>query len=74
MSNIIMTKLNKHIVLLRKKEKEEEFEIIEGDNGYLFGLVWELTQDVWAFYKGKEEENVEQRLQRNVTNLIRRKC
>lgn len=35
-----------------------------------FLMVWDITLDAWAF---KGDNNAEQRLQRNVTNLTRRK-
>lgn len=46
------------------------------DDGYVYAekdelisMIWEITKDTWAFVS---EQNVEQRLQRNVTNLVRR--
>jgi hypothetical protein len=46
------------------------------DDGYVpaemserISMVWEITCDVWSFVKGQDAE---QRLQRNVTALIRR--
>ena len=62
-----MTKVNRQIVTLIKKDQKRKFEKVEGDSGYLFGLVWEITKDAWAFHG---EEDAERRLQRNVTNLI----
>lgn len=42
---------------------------VAGKAGDLFEMVWEITCDLWAF-GGKG--NVEQRLQRDVTTLVRR--
>lgn len=63
-----------------KKRKSVKFEIIQKSDhinekpmSYQKGLslVWPITKDVWSFYlKGK---NVQQRLQRDVVHLIRRK-
>ncbi len=46
------------------------------DDGYvhaekdeLISMIWEITKDTWAFVKGQD---VKQRLQRDVTNLVRR--
>ncbi|MBW7989522.1 MAG: hypothetical protein FVQ84_05835 [Planctomycetes bacterium] len=33
-------------------------------------FIWQLTAELWSL---KDKQNVEQRLQRNVTNLIRNK-
>jgi hypothetical protein len=43
---------------------------VRGEPSELFEMVWEITCDVWAF-GGKQ--SVERRLQRNVTNLVRRR-
>ena len=47
---------------------DEEF--VKGDMPTLFEMVWEITCDLWAFTGGN---NAEQRLQRDVVNIIRRK-
>ena len=65
-----MVKVNRNIVSLIKKGQEKEFERIEGDGGYLLGLVWEITKDAWAFHGGVDAE---QRLQRHVTKIVRRR-
>jgi len=46
------------------------------DDGYvnaekdeLISMIWEITKDTWAFVRGQD---VKQRLQRNVTNIVRR--
>ncbi|MFZ5951386.1 MAG: hypothetical protein ACOYXC_11820 [Candidatus Rifleibacteriota bacterium] len=58
-------------VLIVKKLHDPESNIIKADPAELIGMVWPLTVEAWAF---KGEENIaESRLQRNVTNLIRRK-
>ncbi len=47
----------------------------EQDNGYVdasprerIAFIWELTSELWSL---KDKQHVEQRLQRNVTNLIK---
>ena len=41
---------------------------VEGDMPTLFEMVWKITCDLWAFTGGN---NAEQRLQRDVVNIIR---
>jgi len=63
-----------------KKRKSIKFQIIKKSSqieekpiSYQKGLslVWPITKNVWSFYlKGK---NVQQRLQRDVVHLIKRK-
>jgi len=43
---------------------------IDADRAPLLAMVWDITKDVWVFMR---ETNVEQRLQRDVGKLIRRK-
>lgn len=45
-------------------------EYVENSPSERFLMVWQITLDAWAF---KGDNNAEQRLQRNVTNLVRRK-
>ena len=64
-------RLNRNIVKLSTKSHsnyDEEF--VKGDMPTLFEMVWEITCDLWAF---TGENDAEQRLQRDVVNIIRRK-
>jgi len=62
-------KLNRDIATLKKLKDK--------DNGYVDAspqerilMVWELTKEAWYF---KERKHVEQRLQRDVVRLIKKK-
>ena len=66
-----MSVLNRRQVSIHRSFAEAE------DHGYMPGTpaerlseVWDLTQEVWAFFR---EANAEQRLQRDVAVLIRGK-
>ena len=50
-----------------KKLHEENNDYVEADPAERVSMVWELTKQAWAF----AGINAEQRLQRNVTKLIR---
>ncbi len=52
-----------------KKLHEEDNGYVDADPAERVGMVWELTKQAWAF----AGINAEQRLQRNVTKLIRQK-
>lgn len=68
-----MEKLNKTIIRKTGKvssESREDDGYIEADPSYLFGIMWELTKDAWAF---RGDGYAEQRLQRNIANFYRRK-
>ena len=41
---------------------------IQANQADLLAMVWDITKDVYVFVRGS---NVERRLQRDVTNLIR---
>ena len=52
-----------------KKNSEADGEFINAKPSELFDMVWPITIDAWAF---KGEQIAEQRLQRDVTNFVRR--
>ena len=55
----------------RVRVKEDTDDVyIDADRASLLAMVWDITKDVWVFMR---ETNVEQRLQRDVGKLIRRK-
>ncbi len=62
--------LRKDIVHISRKNEHDDFGYMEGTPAERLEIVWEITKDVWAF---KGELDAEQRLQRNITNIIRRK-
>ena len=63
-------KLKRDIIKIIRLNDEKNDGYVSGNPGDLFKMVWDITCDVWAF-GGKGD--AEQRLQRNVTNLVRRK-
>ncbi|GAB4219417.1 MAG TPA: hypothetical protein PL059_05295 [Spirochaetota bacterium] len=64
-----MKKLERKIVA-KKSLKEVESEYIEATPEERISMVWEITCDTWAFMS---DTNVERRLQRNITAVIRRR-
>ncbi len=52
-----------------KNAPESDGEYINAEPSELFAMVWPITIDAWAF---QGEQIAEQRLQRDVTNFIRR--
>ncbi|NOR46313.1 MAG: hypothetical protein GQ534_12065 [Candidatus Delongbacteria bacterium] len=64
-------RMNRNITKLSKSSHyTHNDEYVKGDMPTLFEMVWEITCDLWAFTGGND---VEQRLQRDVVNIIRRK-
>jgi hypothetical protein len=66
-----MPPLDRHQIRIHRSHADAD------DGGYMPGTpaerlseVWDLTRDVWAFFR---ETNAEQRLQRDVAVLIRGK-
>lgn len=59
-----------HVRIHRSHETADDGGYMPGSPAERLSLVWELTQDAWAFFKGGDAE---QRLQRDVAVLIRRK-
>ncbi len=53
-----------------KRNSKADGEFINAPPSELFAMVWPITLDAWAF---KGDKIAQQRLQRNVTNLVRRR-
>ena len=52
---------------LKKMTKEDDC-YVDASPRERVGFIWQLTAELWSL---KDKQYVEQRLQRNVTNLIR---
>ena len=61
-----LNKVNRKVARLTDKFDENNF--VDASPAELFSFVWELTKEVYSL----SGEDVEQRLQRNVTKLIRK--
>lgn len=69
----MMNKLDRtKIRIIHKGQINENSDdgFIAGEPSYLISVIEELTKDAWAF----RGEDVERRLQRNITAVYRRKC
>ncbi len=62
--------MKKWIVQKRRAKDIADDDYVDASPSERFLMVWDITLDAWAF---KGDNNAEQRLQRNVTNLTRRK-
>ena len=63
--------VDKKIVKLDRTSQQYDDGFVDAPKENLFEMVWEITKDTWAFMG---EKDAEQRLQRNITNLFKRKC
>jgi hypothetical protein len=63
------TKVDRSVTRMMHLKDSDDDGYVEGDPATRISLVWEITQDTWAFMK---EGNAQRRLQRDVTHLIRR--
>lgn len=61
--------LNRQIVNKILLEEERDTGYVQADMAELISMMWEITRDAWSFVK---DQDAEQRLQRDVTTLIRR--
>lgn len=61
--------LNRQIVNKVSLEEERDNGYVHADMAQLLSMMWEITRDAWSFVK---DQDAEQRLQRDVTALIRR--
>jgi hypothetical protein len=61
--------LNRKIVKRLSADEDIDDGYVEADMSELISMMWEITSDVWAFIK---EQDVKQRLQRNVAAIIGR--
>jgi hypothetical protein len=60
-------KVSKNLAIL-KKMTEEDDSYVDASPQERVSFMWQLTAELWSL---KNKRNVEQRLQRNVTNLIK---
>ena len=60
-------KLRKTITKLKKLNKEED-SFVNASPAELISFMWELTAEIWSL---RGADYVEQRLQRDVTNLVK---
>ena len=58
----------KKVVIKSIHDKQDDY--VEGSPAMRIGLMWELTAQAWSFVKNS---NVEQRLQRHITNLSQKR-
>ena len=64
-----MIKLNrKHAVLKRMKQEDDDY--VDASPAERVAFIWELTQEIWSL---RDKKRVQQRLQRNITILKKRK-
>lgn len=63
-------KLNKKIITRSLISDTNDDGFVDADMATRISMVWEITKDAWAFVRGSDAE---QRLQRDVTMLIKRK-
>ena len=68
--NLPMSMDRKRVKKIRMGEEEDDG-YVQADKKRLFSMMWELTKDSWAFVRGNDAE---QRLQRDVTAVVRRTC
>ena len=61
-------KINRQIAKLKKITKQDDC-FVEGSPQDRISFMWELTAELWSL---KGSEYVERRLQRNITNLIKK--
>jgi hypothetical protein len=60
-------KVMRNVTTLKKMTKEEDSYVVASPQERV-SFMWQLTAELWSL---KDKQNVEQRLQRNVTNLIK---
>ena len=61
--------MNRKIVKRFSVDEDIDDGYVEADMSELISMMWEITSDVWTFIK---EQDVKQRLQRNVAVVIGR--
>ena len=62
-------KMNRKVAILKRMTKDED-DYMDTSPAQRVAIVWELTTEIWSL---KDKKNVERRLQRNITKLIRKK-
>ena len=63
-----MIKLNRKKMFF-KKGFDDGAEYVDASPGERLSFMWELTQEIWAI---KDKRSVKRRLQRNITNFIKK--
>ena len=61
--------VNRKIVKRLSADEDIDDGYVQADMSELISMMWEITSDVWAFIR---EQDVKQRLQRNVAVVIGR--
>jgi hypothetical protein len=61
-------RLDRKKITIKKQDKQDD-SYMDGSPQERIAFVWELTAEIWSI---RGAEHVKQRLQRNVTNLIRK--
>ena len=61
--------VNRKIVRRLSSDEDIDDGYVQADMSELISMMWEITSDVWAFIR---EQDVKQRLQRNVAAVIGR--
>ncbi|MBW2491431.1 MAG: hypothetical protein JRE65_09815 [Deltaproteobacteria bacterium] len=61
--------VNRKIVKRLTADEDMDDGFVQADMSELISLMWEITSDVWTFIR---EQDVKQRLQRNVAVVIGR--
>ena len=61
-------RVDRSVSVLKNAESAPDNDIVDGKGEVLLGFIWELTKEVYSL---KGNFDAEQRLQRNITNLIR---
>lgn len=61
--------LNRKIIKKLKLKDETDDGYIQSEMSERISMIWDITIDTWSFVKGQDAK---QRLQRNVTTLIRK--
>lgn len=63
--------MNLNRKLIRKINMNEDIDdgYVQVEKHELISIIWEITKDNWAFVRG---QNVERRLQRDATTIVRR--
>lgn len=60
-------KHKRNLVILKKMTKEDD-NYASSSPQERVSMIWDITAEIWSL---RDEKSVEQRLQRNVTNLIK---
>ena len=63
--------MNLNRKVIKKIDMREDIDdgYVQAERHELISMIWEITKDNWAFVRG---QNVERRLQRDVTAIVRR--